>query len=278
MLYARLTLEGRPGLCVCQDDRYHPILDDAGKPIDLLEAMAAGTRLDAWAQRALEGPAVAEPRLLPAVQRGGKVLCIGTNYKRHLLEMGLPFPEWPVLFSKFDNALAAHEEQVALPDRGTQFDYEAEMVLVIGKEGKHIPEDRALEHVFGVTCGNDLSVRDLQFLTSQWLLGKTPDGFAPVGPRIRTLHGIDPDDLDISLKRNGKVCQQGTTADMIFSSAHLIHYISQLITLSPGDIIFTGTPEGVINGLPEADRNWLKPGDVLEVELEGVGVLRNRLV
>jgi 2-keto-4-pentenoate hydratase/2-oxohepta-3-ene-1,7-dioic acid hydratase in catechol pathway len=205
------------------------------------------------------------------------LICVGTNYKKHLLEIGLPFPKYPVLFSKFDNALVAHEEVVELPPNASNFDYEAELVLVIGRQGKGITAQDAFNYIFGITCGNDLSARELQFQSSQWLLGKTPDGFGPVGPHIRTLEGIDPDSLGISLRLNGEVRQQASTADMIFGCAELISFISQAITLMPGDVIFTGTPEGVIQGHPENERVWLKAGDVVEVEIEGLAPLRNTL-
>jgi 2-keto-4-pentenoate hydratase/2-oxohepta-3-ene-1,7-dioic acid hydratase in catechol pathway len=148
---------------------------------------------------------------------------------------------------------------------------------VIGRRGKGIAREDALSHVFGYTCGNDLSARDLQFLTSQWLIGKTADGFAPAGPHIRQLDGVDPDNLRILLRLNGETRQQASTADMIFDCAALISYISRTITLMPGDLIFTGTPEGVIQGYPEGERRWLKDGDVVEVEIEGLPPLRNTL-
>lgn len=277
MQYARLRENGQNGLYAYQEGRYYAVKNNLGARIDLLEGMAAGDTLLEWAEAALQGPAAQDYRFLPAVQKGSKLICVGTNYKKHLLEIGLPFPATPVLFSKFDNALAAHEEEISLPPGARQIDYEAELVLVIGRQGKGISKTEALSYVFGYTCGNDLSARDLQFLTSQWLLGKTADGFAPVGPHIRTLENINPDNLQISLHLNGEIRQQASTGDMIFNFAELVSYISQTITLMPGDIIFTGTPEGVIQGYPEAERRWLKAGDVVEVEIEGLPKLRNSL-
>lgn len=277
MQYARLEVSGQRGLYVFEEDSYYAIRDEQGGPIDLPAAMAAGAQLEVWAKTALREQAAQGYHFLPAVPKGGKLICVGTNYKKHLLEIGLPFPQNPVLFSKFDNALAAHEEAIELPLNARQFDYEAELVLVIGRQGKGIVPEEALSYIFGITCGNDLSARDLQFQTSQWLLGKTPDGFAPVGPHIRTLEGIDPDNLGIGLRLNGEVRQQASTRDMIFGCAALISHISQAITLMPGDLIFTGTPEGVIQGHPENERVWLKAGDVVEVEIEGLTPLRNTL-
>lgn len=277
MQYARLEVDGLSGIYVFEEGRYYAIRDDQGAPVDLQKAMAAGPQLKEWTSTALRGRAVQGHRFLPAVPKGGKLICVGTNYKKHLLEIGLPFPRHPVLFSKFDNALAAHEEVVELPPNANNFDYEAELVLVIGRQGKGITAQDAFNYIFGFTCGNDLSARDLQFQSSQWLLGKTPDGFGPVGPHIRTLEGIDLDNLGIGLRLNGEVRQQGSTADMIFGCAALISFISQAITLMPGDLIFTGTPEGVIQGHPENERIWLKAGDVVEVEIEGLTPLRNTL-
>lgn len=277
MQYARLEVDGLSGLYAFEEGRYYAIRDDQGAPVDLQKVMAAGPQLKVWTSTALRGRGVQGYRFLPAVPKGGKLICVGANYKKHLLEIGLPFPRHPVLFSKFDNALAAHEEVVELPLNANNFDYEAELVLVIGRQGKGITREEALTYVFGFTCGNDLSARDLQFQSSQWLLGKTPDGFGPVGPHIRTLEGIDPDNLGIGLRLNGEVRQQASTADMIFGCAELISFISQAITLMPGDLIFTGTPEGVIQGHPENERVWLKTGDVVEVEIEGLMPLRNTL-
>ena len=277
MQYARLEVMGQAGLYAFEGGRYFAVLDGRGEPVDLPAAMAAGAELPVWTGESLRNPAARQYRFLPAVPRGGKLICVGTNYKKHLLEIGQPFPRCPVIFSKFDNALAAHGEVIGLPSNARYFDYEAELVLVIGRQGKGIAREEALSHVFGITCGNDLSARDLQFQTSQWLLGKTPDGFGPVGPHIRTLDGIDPDKLGITLRLNGEIRQRGSTGDMIFGCAELISFISQAITLMPGDVIFTGTPEGVIQGFAETERVWLKAGDALEVEIEGLAPLRNTL-
>ena len=277
MQYARLEVDGQRGLYAAGGQRYYPVRDGQGRPVDLLEAMAAGGQLAEWTERALRDRPAEGYNYLPAAPKGVKLVCVGTNYKKHLMEIGHPFPGNPVLFSKFDNALAAHGEEISLPPCAQQVDYEAELVLVIGRQGKMIPEDEALEYVFGYTCGNDLSARDLQFLTSQWLLGKTADGFAPVGPHIRTLDGTDPDSLGVSLRLNGEIRQKGNTGDMIFGCARLISFISRAVTLTPGDLIFTGTPEGVIQGYPEGERRWLKDGDVIEVEVEGLPPLRSVL-
>jgi 2-keto-4-pentenoate hydratase/2-oxohepta-3-ene-1,7-dioic acid hydratase in catechol pathway len=213
----------------------------------------------------------------PCVPVGGKIICVGLNYRQHAAESGLAVPQTPVLFSKFSNALAACGEEIPLGTNAEQYDYEAELVVVIGKRGKHIPQDQALEYVMGYCCGNDLSARDLQTRTSQWLLGKTPDKFMPVGPFLVTADEAgDPGNKTIRCWLNGDLRQDSNTSDMVFSVPELVSYISQYMTLEPGDLISTGTPQGVILGMPE--KVWLKPGDKVVVEVEGLGRLVNQMV
>ena len=186
-------------------------------------------------------------------------------------------PLYPILFSKFNNALAAHGQKITLPKSARKYDYEAELIVVIGKEASSVTKEEALSYVFGYTCGNDLSARDLQFRTGQWLLGKTCDRFAPIGPYIVTADAIDPSDLNITCVVNGKVRQSGNTSDMLFDCADIISYASEYMTLKPGDLIFTGTPSGVITGEPADKRIWLKPGDEITVSIEKIGSLTNTL-
>ncbi len=207
-----------------------------------------------------------------------KILCIGLNYVSHTEECHMELPKFPVVFSKFNNALAAHQEDIELPENALQVDYEAELVIVMGKTAKKVSREEALNYVFGYTVGNDLSARDLQFRTPQWLIGKTCDQFAPIGPWIVTREEIDPNHLSIGCTVNGERRQDGNTADMIFDCAEIIHYLSHQMTLKPGDLIFTGTPMGVILGYPEAQQVWLKKGDRVVVEIEGIGQLENRLI
>ncbi|KAA3664596.1 MAG: FAA hydrolase family protein [Chloroflexi bacterium] len=215
--------------------------------------------------------------LAPTIPNPGKIICVGLNYRDHVSESEMELPDTPILFSKFNNALAAHNEPVPLPKNGTQFDYEGEMIAVIGKRAKNLTPDEALDVVLGYANGNDLSIRDWQFRSSQWLLGKTADKFIPVGPYLVTADEVgDPQNLDIKLWLNGELRQSSNTRYMIFSVAEIISYISQHMTLEPGDIISTGTPEGVILGMEQ--KVWLKPGDVLRVEVEKLGVLQNELV
>lgn len=215
----------------------------------------------------------------PVVDSMEKIMCIGLNYAAHARESGMELPKFPVLFNKFPNALAANNEPVALPAYNREYDYEAELVIIIGKTMKNVDEPQALAGIFGYTAGNDLSIRDLQLTRGgQWLVGKTQDGFGPIGPVAVTADAIDPCNLHIESRVNGEVRQNSNTSDLIFKPATLVSYLSQHMTLKPGDIIFTGTPSGVILGYPKDKQVWLKPGDVVEIDLEGIGVLRTPLV
>lgn len=211
----------------------------------------------------------------PAVLAPEKIVCVGLNYKSHTEECNRDIPTSPVLFSKFNNALAAHKQSITLPKSAEKFDYEAELVIVMGKEASNISKEDALSYVFGYTIGNDLSARDLQKRTPQWLLGKTCDHFAPLGPYLVTADEMKPDHLDIQCTVNGEIRQSANTSDLIFDCATIISYISKHFTLKPGDIIFTGTPSGVILGYPEAEQNWLKAGDEVTVTIQNIGSLTN---
>jgi 2-keto-4-pentenoate hydratase/2-oxohepta-3-ene-1,7-dioic acid hydratase in catechol pathway len=216
----------------------------------------------------------------PVVTRPEKIVCVGLNYRRHALEVGMGIPKQPVLFNKFNNALNSHQGTITLP-RGVaeKFDYEVELVMVMGKETRNVSEADALSHVAGYCTGNDFTARDLQLETGgQWMVGKTPDQFAPLGPYLVTADQVDPDNLKIECRVNGETRQSSSTRDFIFNSRQIISYISRIITLRPGDIIFTGTPEGVIQGRPPEKRVWLKPGDKVACSLEKLGELRFELV
>jgi 2-keto-4-pentenoate hydratase/2-oxohepta-3-ene-1,7-dioic acid hydratase in catechol pathway len=215
-------------------------------------------------------------RWRPVVQHPQKILCIGRNYRAHAAETHDEVPTEPLVFAKMANTLAAAGDAVPLPRRSQEIDYEAELVVVMGRRARDVAEHEALAYVAGYTAGNDVSARDLQFLNGQWLLGKSCDGFAPIGPWLVTPDAVgDPQALGIQLLRNGVVAQQGHTRDMVFSCAFLIHYLSTVWTLEPGDLIFSGTPDGVIFGKPPGERRWLTDGDVTEVVIEKVGRLVN---
>ena len=213
----------------------------------------------------------------PAVPNPGKILCVGLNYKKHAAETGMAEPDYPVLFSKFNNAIAAPGEAVPLQADWTTVDYESELGVVIGATARNVSVADALDYVFGYCNMNDLSERNLQMRSGQWLLGKTLDKFLPLGPYVVTADDIpDPQKLAIRGWLNGELRQDSNTADMIFSVAEVIAYASAVMTLEAGDVISTGTPEGVIMGMQE--KRWLQPGDEYVVEVEGLGKLANRMV
>ena len=223
-------------------------------------------------------PVVAEPVYANVVNQIGKLVCIGLNYAEHARKTNSPIPDYPVIFSKFANALVPAGAAVELPLWENSYDYEAELVIVIGKRAWGVSEDEALDHVFGYTCGNDLSCRDAQMRSGQWLIGKTMPGFGPCGPAI-----VTADEVDIGKPHtirsyvNGELRQDSLTDDMIFNCAQIVSYASHYTALEPGDLIFTGTPSGVAlekRGEPDC---WLKPGDVVDIEIGGIGVLRNTM-
>jgi 2,4-didehydro-3-deoxy-L-rhamnonate hydrolase len=203
-----------------------------------------------------------------------KVICVGLNYRKHAEESGQPIPPNPILFAKFPNSLVGPDEAIVIPSITQQVDYEAELGVIIGTRAQRVSVDNALSHVLGYTCVNDVSARDLQFADGQWVRGKALDTFCPIGPRIATSAEIaDPQALAIRCIVNGETLQDSNTADMIFSVAEIISFISQAITLEPGDIIATGTPEGV--GFARTPPVFLKDGDVVSVEIDGIGTLTN---
>jgi len=217
----------------------------------------------------------AQVRFGPALTRPEKILCMGLNYRKHIAEVKAPMPTSPTFFSKFSNTLNHHGATVPLPTAvASHFDYEAELVVVVGRRMRDVPVAEALDHAWGYCTGNDFTARDLQMKTSQWLLGKTPDGFAPLGPWLVGADRVgDPQALTIECRVNGEVRQSSSTSDMIYGCAELLAYASQHLTLEPGDLLFTGTPEGVIFGKPPERQVWLKPGDRLETEIEKLGLL-----
>jgi 2-keto-4-pentenoate hydratase/2-oxohepta-3-ene-1,7-dioic acid hydratase in catechol pathway len=211
----------------------------------------------------------------PAIMRPEKIVCVGLNYARHARETNNPIPKLPILFNKFNNVLNTHNGTVkvsAVPAQG--FDYEAELVIVMGRRASNVSEAEALSYVFGYATGNDFTARDLQQRSSQWMIGKTNDGFGPIGPYVVTSDLVgDPNQLKIECLVNGEVRQSSNTSDMVFNCAQIVSYTSKLFTLEPGDIIFTGTPEGVIAGYPKDKQVWLKPGDKLVTRIEKLGSL-----
>jgi 2-keto-4-pentenoate hydratase/2-oxohepta-3-ene-1,7-dioic acid hydratase in catechol pathway len=257
-----------PRAGLLRGDRVHA-LDGDGRTLDAvlrdgpLDGLEPGEALDGVA-------------LLPPLGRPGKIVCIGLNYLSHCREQGLDPPETPTIFAKFANALAAPGATVPLPRLSSKVDYEAEVAFVIGRAGKDIPEAEAMGHVAGYMLFNDLSARDLQFKTPQWMLGKTFDGAAPCGPALVTADEAGPHDrIEIELRLNGEVMQRGTTGDLVHSVPALVAYLSSLMTLEPGDVVATGTPSGV--GSLRDPKVWLKPGDEVRISSPQLGELVTRL-
>jgi 2-keto-4-pentenoate hydratase/2-oxohepta-3-ene-1,7-dioic acid hydratase in catechol pathway len=219
----------------------------------------------------------ASVKFAPIVSRPEKILCIGLNYKSHVKEVGgRPLPEAPVVFGKYNNALAGHGSTLELPTQvAHQFDYEVELVVVVGRRADNISEARALDYVAGYATGNDFTARELQRGNGgQWLLGKSLNGSAPVGPYLVSADQVDPDHLPLECRVNGKTRQSSNTDQMIFPVRQLISFASRHMTLQPGDLIFTGTPEGVILGYPRDEQVWLKAGDEIACTVGTLGELR----
>lgn len=257
--------------------------ETAGLPVskNIEELIAKGETGRQELEAVLSASAVIVPegeyRYAPIVKKPGKIICVGANYKAHAEEANFSVPEYPIYFAKFANSLAAHEEEVVLPGFIDQGDYEVELVAVIGETAHRVTQEEALAKVYGYATGNDLSARSQQFRSNQWMFGKAIDGFAPIGPYLVTAEEVaDPQNLTLSCWVNGELRQHANTKNMIFPIAEIISDLSQIMTLEPGDVIYTGTPEGVILGMEEPV--WLKAGDEIVCEVEGLGRLENRLV
>ncbi|SDK95178.1 fumarylacetoacetate hydrolase family protein [Alkalibacterium thalassium] len=216
-------------------------------------------------------------RYLPVIGDPEKILCVGLNYVDHVKATGADVPVNPVFFNKFPNALAAHKQVIPLPVISQKVDYEAELVIMIGDYANSVSESEAKKAVLGYTVGNDISERQYQFQSSQWMIGKTFDFFGPVGPALVTKDEIeDVNNLSIHTKRNNELVQNSSTSNMIFSVERIVSEASQYMTLKPGDLIFTGTPSGVI--VEQKDPNWLKSEEVVEITIEHIGTLCNQMI
>ncbi len=243
----------------------HGDIDGLRGLVDKARTSASAGRYFVAVDKATFGPCVTNPE---------KIICIGLNYRRHIAEMNAQVPAMPVLFSKYNSALNNQRGTINVSEAdGKQFDYEAELVIVIGRTARNVSESDAANYIFGYCTGNDFTARDLQRRSSQWLIGKSLDGSAPVGPWLVTADLADGDNLKIECRVNGEVRQSSNTADMVFNCKQLLSYISKYFTLKPGDIIFTGTPEGVIAGYPKDKQVWLKAGDQIVTSIEKLGEL-----
>lgn len=255
------------------DDMLHLITD-----VPLRDLRVLAREAEAWVSAGREAVPLSRARLLAPIPRPRRnIMCMGRNYTEHARETGNAPPEVPVFFTKPPTAVVGPEAPVLHHAVTQQLDYEVELVAVIGRRGRDIAPERALEYVFGYTVMNDVTARDLQERHAQWFKGKSLDTFAPLGPWIVHRSAIpDPQSLRLSMRVNGEVRQASTTAHMIFTVAQLIAVLSAGMTLEPGDLLATGTPEGVAKGMKPP--RWLRPGDRMEAEVERIGVLRNRVV
>jgi len=268
-----------PGIVV--GDRLH-CLQPAGFG-GILDVVAGGAAALAAIRSYLAGaPAAAaipldSVTLFAPILKPPKIICVGLNYRDHAAEAKAEILEVPTIFSKFGTALTGPGAPIVLPKNSSKPDYEAELGVVIGTGGRHIPAAHWREHVFGYTCVNDVSARDYQLQTTQWLMGKTFDTFCPMGPWVTTADEIeDPHELDITCEINGEVLQSSNTRHLIFKIPALIEFLSSVFTLEPGDVISTGTPAGV--GFARRPQRWLRPGDEVVVRVQGLGELRNPVV
>jgi 2-keto-4-pentenoate hydratase/2-oxohepta-3-ene-1,7-dioic acid hydratase in catechol pathway len=262
---------GEPRVGAIEDGRIAPL---GGPGSSMLEYIRRGRSAERQPGGG-ESVALEEARLHAPIARPEKLIAIGLNYEDHAIETGAEIPEKPVVFGKYPNTIVGPGEPIRIPPIAEQIDYEAELAVIIGRTTRNVPESEAMEYVFGYMNSNDVSSRDLQFSEGgQWTRSKSIDTFCPVGPYIATRDEVpDPHNLSIRCILNGEVVQDGTTARMIFSVAELVSFLSSGMTLVPGDIIITGTPPGV--GMARDPQLWMKPGDEVTIEIEGLGSLTN---
>ena len=283
MRFVSFERDGKAGLALeTGDGQLNGLLENhSDYPGDIVSIIAGGTDALSRAADLLGGGDAFSPgdvTFLPPIPAPGKILCIGLNYASHAAEAGFERPEHPSVFARYNSSLVAHGAPLVRPAVSRQFDYEGEMVAVIGKPGRHITRAAALEHVAGYAIFNDASVRDFQLKYPQWTIGKNFDGSGGFGPAFVTADELPAGGkgLRLTTRLNGRVMQDASTDDLIFDVPSLIAAISEAMRLEPGDIIVTGTPEGI--GYARDPKVFLQDGDVCEVEVEGIGVLRNPVV
>jgi acylpyruvate hydrolase len=269
-LFTYYTPNG-PAAGLCRGEKIFPMAENYGwaEAISVLHKYGAKIA-------AADKPLTAPRPAVPATAQS-KILCVGVNYQEHAAEGKMAAPEFPNFFVRYLSSLVAHDEPLILPRVSTKLDFEAELVIVIGKQGRYISRENALGHVFGYTAGMDGSVRDYQKRTSQFTMGKNFDRSGALGPHIVTADEVPPGakGLRVQSRVNGDLMQDGNTADMIFDVASIVATASEAMQLHPGDLIFTGTPSGV--GFARRPPVFLKDGDVVEVAVEGIGALQNRV-
>lgn len=274
--FSRAGAEAEPGLV-----RGGEVIGLSGAGFsDMLSVIRGGTaaltKIEAWCSRppASASASLDSVRLLAPIPRPPKLICVGLNYRDHAEESKMPIPTVPTIFCKFQTAIVGPGANIVLPRASAKPDYEAEFAFVIGKGGRHVAADAWRDHIFGYTILNDVSARDFQMATTQWLMGKTFDTFAPMGPYLTSADEIaDPHQLDISLTLNGQAMQSSNTSNLIFRVPELVAFLSSVFTLEPGDVVSTGTPGGV--GFARKPPVYLKPGDEVVIRIEGLGELRN---
>lgn len=284
MQLVRFAANGRQGIGVLKDGSVVPAADlVAGFPEDMMAVIAAGqTLLDslsaALGKASAAGLPLAQVRILSPIEKPGKFVCMGLNYAEHVKEGGRDLPEFPTLFLRVQSSLLPPDGEIILPKVSDKLDYEAELLVVIGKTARNVSQDDALDYVYGYSAFNDGSLRDYQRRTTQWTAGKNFDATGPFGPAIVTADEVPAGGSGLSIRSrlNGQVMQDGNTADMIFSVARIIADVSEIMTLEPGDVIATGTPSGV--GFARNPPVFMKAGDVIDIEIEGFPVLSNRVV
>jgi 2-keto-4-pentenoate hydratase/2-oxohepta-3-ene-1,7-dioic acid hydratase in catechol pathway len=261
--------QARPGVVLDGD-----VVVDTGFG-SLLELIESGTKIETSGEGSKHR--LADVQLLAPIPRPRKLICVGLNYRDHAVETGAQIPKVPTIFNKFATAVIGPGANVILPKVSKAPDYEAEFAFVIGRGGRNIRAEDWQQHVFGYTLMNDVTARDYQRATSQWLMGKTFDTFAPIGPWIVTADEIeDPHDLDIQIEINGEILQDSNTRELIFNIPDLIAFLSNVFTLEPGDIVSTGTPAGV--GFARKPPRYLHPGDQMTVRIPAIGELHNPVV
>jgi acylpyruvate hydrolase len=282
MRFASFAENGVKGLAVrTKAGGWAGLLENAdGFPGSLETLLSRGDSLNDAATILARGKPVDLDRvtLRPVLSNPGKIICVGLNYADHSAESGFKQPDYPTLFGRFNSSLIAHGAPIIRPRLSEQLDYEGELVAVIGKGGKNISKARALDHVVGYSIFNDASIRDYQFKSPQWTMGKNFDDTGAFGPTLVTSDELPPGCLGLKLvtRLNGNVVQSAMIDDMVFDVATQIALVSEAITLSPGDIFVTGTPSGV--GLARKPPLWMKHGDICEVEIDQLGILRNPIV
>ena len=278
MRFVTFELDGksRPGLVIGEAvadlsyKGFHSLLE-------VIEAIATGSLDPATLTPSDRTHPLSSVRLLAPIPKPRKLICVGLNYLDHAKESGAEIPKVPTIFNKFATTVIAPGDNIVLPKVSSQPDYEGEFAVIVGRGGRHIQAENWRDHVFGYTIVNDVSARDYQRATTQWLMGKTFDTFAPMGPWVVTVDEIaDPHALDIATEINGAVLQDSNTRELIFKIPELLAFLSSVFTLEPGDIVSTGTPAGV--GFARTPPRWLRPGDDVRVRVSGIGELRSSVI